>query len=266
MLTGVTPEMRLYSEESFGPIVTVIEVDGPDEAVAVANDTEYGLSSAVFSENVSAAMELAQRIESGICHINDTTVQDEPQMPFGGVKASGWGRFGGRQGLEEFTELRWITVQDLPREYPLLRPASGQLRIESGHAARQPGQRPPAGLVGDDLVGAILDPVEGGQLARPSICGVHEADGALTTMLRSAGARDGRVDAPAAVLVVQLDRRTAVRLQPAVAPLHQRHQRGQQLGAHLGQPVELAGALARLLIGLAAQQPGLHQLAQPRRR
>jgi vanillin dehydrogenase len=119
VLTGVTAEMRLYAEESFGPVVTVIEVDGPDEAVAVANDTEYGLSAAVFSQDVSAALELAQRIESGICHINDTTVQDEPQMPFGGVKASGWGRFGGRQGLEEFTELRWITVQDLPREYPI---------------------------------------------------------------------------------------------------------------------------------------------------
>jgi acyl-CoA reductase-like NAD-dependent aldehyde dehydrogenase len=87
--------------------------------VAVANDTEYGLSAAVFSSAVSAALELAQRIESGICHMDDTTVQDEPQMPFGGVKASGWGQFGGRQGLEEFTELRWITVQDLPREYPI---------------------------------------------------------------------------------------------------------------------------------------------------
>jgi acyl-CoA reductase-like NAD-dependent aldehyde dehydrogenase len=65
------------------------------------------------------ALELAQRIESGICHVNDTTVHDEPQMPFGGVKASGWGRFGGRAALEEFTELRWITVQDEPRQYPI---------------------------------------------------------------------------------------------------------------------------------------------------
>jgi vanillin dehydrogenase len=119
VLAGVTPEMRVYSEESFGPIVSVIEVDGADEAVAVANDTEYGLSAAVFSENVPAALELAQRIESGICHINDTTVQDEPQMPFGGVKASGWGRFGGRAALEEFTELRWITIQELARQYPI---------------------------------------------------------------------------------------------------------------------------------------------------
>ncbi len=119
VLQGVTPEMRLYAEESFGPLVAVVSVDGPDEAVRVANDTQYGLAAAVFSENVPAALELAQRIESGICHINDTTVHDEPQMPFGGVKASGFGRFGGRTALEEFTELRWITVQQEPREYPI---------------------------------------------------------------------------------------------------------------------------------------------------
>jgi acyl-CoA reductase-like NAD-dependent aldehyde dehydrogenase len=119
VLSGVTPEMRLYSEESFGPLLAVMPVDGPDDAVRVANDSEYGLSAAVFSENVPEALELAQRIESGICHINDTTVQDEPQMPFGGVKASGFGRFGGRAALEEFTELRWITVQELPRDYPI---------------------------------------------------------------------------------------------------------------------------------------------------
>jgi benzaldehyde dehydrogenase (NAD) len=119
VLAGVTPEMRIYSEESFGPVVTVVQVDGVEEAVRVANDTEYGLAAAVFSENVPAALELAQRIESGILHVNDTTVHDEPQMPFGGVKASGWGRFGGRAALEEFTELRWITVQELPRTYPI---------------------------------------------------------------------------------------------------------------------------------------------------
>jgi vanillin dehydrogenase len=119
VLAGVTPEMRVYGEESFGPLLAVVAVDGPDEAVRVANDTDYGLAAAVFSENVPAALELAQRIESGICHINDTTVQDEAQMPFGGVKASGFGRFGGRAALEEFTELRWITVQELPRQYPI---------------------------------------------------------------------------------------------------------------------------------------------------
>jgi vanillin dehydrogenase len=119
VLKNVTPEMRVYGEESFGPVVAVVPVEDAEEAVRVANDTEYGLSSAVFSQNVPAALELAQRIETGMCHVNDTTVHDEPQMPFGGVKASGWGRFGGRAALEEFTELRWITVQELPREYPI---------------------------------------------------------------------------------------------------------------------------------------------------
>jgi benzaldehyde dehydrogenase (NAD) len=119
VLLGVNPDMRVYSEESFGPLASIIVVDGVEEAIAVANDTEYGLSAAIFSENVPAALELAQRIESGICHINDTTVQDEPQMPFGGVKASGWGRFGGRAALEEFTELRWITIQETERHYPI---------------------------------------------------------------------------------------------------------------------------------------------------
>src|SRR6202020_1622057 len=119
VLAGVTPEMRVYGEESFGPLLAVVAVDGPDEAVRGANDTDYRLAAAVFSENVPAALELAQRIESGICHINDTTVQDEAQMPFGGVKASGFGRFGGRAALEEFTELRWITVQELARQYPI---------------------------------------------------------------------------------------------------------------------------------------------------
>jgi acyl-CoA reductase-like NAD-dependent aldehyde dehydrogenase len=119
VLAGVTPQMRIYAEESFGPLLSMIEVDGPEEAIAVANDTDYGLSAAVFSQDVPAALELAQRIQSGICHVNDTTVHDEPQMPFGGVKASGWGRFGGRAALEEFTELRWITVQEQPRHYPI---------------------------------------------------------------------------------------------------------------------------------------------------
>jgi vanillin dehydrogenase len=119
VLMGVTPEMRIYSEESFGPVVAIVAVDGVEAAVRVANDTEYGLSSAVFSADVDAAMDVARRLETGMCHINDATVNDEPQMPYGGVKQSGWGRFGGRAALEEFTELRWITVQDSPREYPI---------------------------------------------------------------------------------------------------------------------------------------------------
>jgi len=118
VLDNVTSAMRIYSEESFGPVVSVIRVSGIDEAVRVANDSEYGLSSAVFSRDISRAMDVAGRIESGICHINGPTVHDEAQMPFGGVKASGYGRFGGKAAIAEFTELRWITIQNGPRHYP----------------------------------------------------------------------------------------------------------------------------------------------------
>ena len=119
VLNGVTSEMRIYSEESFGPVVGIVSVDGPEEAVRVANDTEYGLAASVFGGDVPTALDLARQIESGICHVNGATVHDEPQMPFGGVKASGFGRFGGKAALDEFTELRWITVQAGSRHYPI---------------------------------------------------------------------------------------------------------------------------------------------------
>lgn len=119
VLRGVTPQMRIYGEESFGPVVSIIEVDGVDEAVAVANDTEYGLAAGVFGRDGGRALDVARRVRSGICHINGATVHDEPQMPFGGVGASGWGRFGSRAALEEFTELRWITMQSGARHYPI---------------------------------------------------------------------------------------------------------------------------------------------------
>src|SRR5215207_7028188 len=119
VLANVTPDMRIYGEESFGPVVTIVPVEGDDEAVRVANDTEYGLAAAVFGEDVDHALDIARRIESGICHVNASTVHDEPQMPFGGGKSSGWGRFGGRAALEEFTELRWLSVQQTSRHYPI---------------------------------------------------------------------------------------------------------------------------------------------------
>ncbi|ANA32483.1 Vanillin dehydrogenase [Ralstonia mannitolilytica] len=118
LLDHVTPDMLIYAEESFGPVKGIVRVSGDDAAVACANDNAYGLSSAVFSRDVARAMTVARRIESGICHINGPTVHDEAQMPFGGVKASGFGRFGGRAGVAEFTELRWMTVQTTPRHYP----------------------------------------------------------------------------------------------------------------------------------------------------
>lgn len=114
----VTPKMTLFREESFGPQVSITRVKTIDEAVALANDTEYGLSAAVFTRDLVKGIEIAKRIDSGICHVNSPTVQDEAQMPFGGVKNSGYGRFGGKAGINEFTELRWITVQVGPRHYP----------------------------------------------------------------------------------------------------------------------------------------------------
>ena len=119
LLDHVTPAMRLYREESFGPVAAIIRVDGADEAVRVANDTEYGLAAAVFGRDLTRAFDVARRIESGICHINGATVHDEAHAPLGGMKASGYGRFGGAAAVQEFTELRWITVGAGKRSYPM---------------------------------------------------------------------------------------------------------------------------------------------------
>lgn len=118
LIDNVTPDMKIYSEESFGPVKGIVRVNGVEEAIRVANDSEYGLSSAVFGKDVARAWQVASRIQSGICHINGPTVHDEAQMPFGGVKDSGIGRFGGKAGIDAFTELRWMTMQTLPRHYP----------------------------------------------------------------------------------------------------------------------------------------------------
>jgi benzaldehyde dehydrogenase (NAD) len=118
VLDHVTPAMRIYHEETFGPVKAVVRVSGVEEAVACANDNEYGLSAAVFGGDIARAFNVARRIDSGICHVNGPTVHDEAQMPFGGVKGSGMGRFGGKAGIAEFTELRWITLQTTPRHYP----------------------------------------------------------------------------------------------------------------------------------------------------
>ena len=115
----VSPAMRLYHEESFGPVASVIRVTDIDEAVSVANDTDYGLAAAVFGRDEARALAVADRIESGICHINGPTVYDDPALPFGGLKSSGWGRIGGMASIEAFTELRWIARHD-PGRVPSL--------------------------------------------------------------------------------------------------------------------------------------------------
>ncbi|MGI5219106.1 aldehyde dehydrogenase [Nocardia sp. CA-290969] len=119
VLNRVGSDARIYREESFGPVAPIIVVDGVDEAVDVANDSEYGLSAAVFTADTDLGLRVARRIDSGICHINGATVHDEAQMPFGGVKASGYGRFGSQASLEEFTELHWVTVSSEHRHYPI---------------------------------------------------------------------------------------------------------------------------------------------------
>jgi benzaldehyde dehydrogenase (NAD) len=118
LLDHVTPQMLIYRDESFGPVKPIVRVSGVEAAVQCANDNAFGLSAAVFGRDIARAWQVAGRIESGICHVNGPTVHDEAQMPFGGVKDSGYGRFGGKAGIDAFTELRWITVQTTTRHYP----------------------------------------------------------------------------------------------------------------------------------------------------
>ena len=119
LVDKVTPAMKLFREESFGPVVGIIRARDEAHAIELANDTEYGLSSAVFTRDTARGMRVARQIQAGICHINASTVSDEPQMPFGGMKSSGYGRFGGRQGIDSFTETRWITFETEPGHYPI---------------------------------------------------------------------------------------------------------------------------------------------------
>ncbi|WP_343595418.1 aldehyde dehydrogenase [Acinetobacter sp.] len=119
VVLNIQPDMLLYREESFGPVCTVQRFNTVEEGIALANDSEFGLSSAVFSQDLALALDVAKQIDSGICHINGATVHDEAQMPFGGTKSSGYGRFGSKASVSEFTELRWITIQTQPRHYPL---------------------------------------------------------------------------------------------------------------------------------------------------
>ncbi|KAF1968001.1 salicylaldehyde dehydrogenase [Bimuria novae-zelandiae CBS 107.79] len=111
IVDGVNKDMDLYHTESFGPSVSVIEIASEEEAVEIANDTEYGLTSAVFTENLGRGLRIAKQIESGAVHINAMTVHDETNLPHGGAKMSGWGRFNGNWGFEEFLRLKTITYQ-----------------------------------------------------------------------------------------------------------------------------------------------------------
>lgn len=119
VVDGVTSAMNLYRDESFGPIVAMIRAKDEADAIRLANDSDYGLSASVFTKDTARGLGVARQIKSGICHVNGPTVHDEAQMPFGGVGASGYGRFGGKAGIDSFTELRWITVETQPGHFPI---------------------------------------------------------------------------------------------------------------------------------------------------
>jgi benzaldehyde dehydrogenase (NAD) len=119
VLADVTTDLPAWTDETFGPVAPVVVFDTDEEALALANDSEYGLAGAVYSRSISRGLALAQRIKSGMVHVNDQTVNDEAIIPFGGMGASGnGGRFGGAANWDEFTQWQWVTVRDEPRSFP----------------------------------------------------------------------------------------------------------------------------------------------------
>ncbi len=119
LVDKVTPDMRLFRDESFGPVVGIARARDEAHAIEMANDTQYGLSASVFTKDTARGLKVAKQIQSGICHVNGSTVHDEAQMPFGGMKSSGYGRFGGKAGIDAFTELRWITIETEAGHFPI---------------------------------------------------------------------------------------------------------------------------------------------------
>ena len=118
LLADVPEDSEFAKLETFGPVAAIEVVDSAEEAVARANATAYGLSAGIITSDTDRGFALAQQIDAGIVHVNDQPVGDEPQMPFGGVKDSGWGRFGGQAVIDEFTELRWVTVASGSHPFP----------------------------------------------------------------------------------------------------------------------------------------------------
>jgi acyl-CoA reductase-like NAD-dependent aldehyde dehydrogenase len=118
VLSGVTKDMHIFQEEIFGPAVGLVSFKDDDEAVELANGTDFGLSGAIHTKDVYRGMQVARRIETGMMHINDQTANDEVHAPFGGEKSSGTGRFGGNFILDELTTVQWVSVQYQTRQYP----------------------------------------------------------------------------------------------------------------------------------------------------
>ncbi len=118
VLVGVSKDMKIFREETFGPVAAIITVADVEEAIVVANDSEYGLSAGIITRDEEKGMEVARRLQTGMAHINDSSVNDEAHVPFGGVKNSGMGRQNGKSSVEAFSELRWITLERGGRQYP----------------------------------------------------------------------------------------------------------------------------------------------------
>ncbi|PCH94175.1 MAG: hypothetical protein COB84_07985 [Rhodobacteraceae bacterium] len=119
VITGVTPDMEIYKQEIFGPVGLVLPFDTEEEAIAIANDTQYGLTASVVTSNSLRGEAVARKVKAGMVHVNDTCVHDEPHCPFGGMKASGgMGKWGASGAIDAFTVQRWISVQTDHRQYP----------------------------------------------------------------------------------------------------------------------------------------------------
>lgn len=118
VLADVTPEMEVAQRELFGPVVALIPFADDDEAVAIANDTQFGLSGAVHTRDIDRGIELAKRVQTGMIHVNDCTIHDEPNVAFGGEKQSGLGRLNGVWSLDAFTTMKWVSVNHGRRRFP----------------------------------------------------------------------------------------------------------------------------------------------------